>query len=325
MNFPMTVHRALAAAIWTLSHLTSGAASVMNIELPGDTDRNHVMISGPITRGDDAALSIALKDQRPLTVHLDSPGGDVETAMNIGRLIRRKEATVEMDFDQRCLSACVLLYAAGVTRLHPHGFTVWGGGAEKPTGVGIHRLYFRDLAPNLSQGQVKRRYDTLLRRLRDYFEEMNVAPEFVSYMQSIEPERIHRMTTSELERYGLGQSDVIYSERRVARRAALMGISSAELRVREQRANAALLGQSGECQNLDIIPDDRNRAQAARFGSSPESSVKVDCTQAIKYGIPITLYRERASRLNAICGSHGLSQAGFDCTDRFLATGKIER
>ncbi len=47
------------------------------------------------------------------TLYLSSPGGSLETALTLGRIIRNAEMTVVVRGDGKCASACIFLYAGG--------------------------------------------------------------------------------------------------------------------------------------------------------------------------------------------------------------------
>jgi hypothetical protein len=76
------------------------------------------------------------------------------------------------------------------------------------------------------------------------------------------------MTDDELEHFGLGPTDVIYDERLTANEAASMGISSAEYRQRRQQSFDAGAGKNSECENVDVVPSDKDRAMAIQYGVS---------------------------------------------------------
>jgi hypothetical protein len=84
-------------------------------------------------------------------------------------------------------------------------------------------------------------------------------------MQSFEPANIHVMTSKELERYGLGATDVIYDERTTADRAGDLGISSLEQRTRSKRSLDAATGISSECKDIEVEPTEAERSQAAEL------------------------------------------------------------
>jgi hypothetical protein len=55
---------------------------------------------------------------RGATVSLDSPGGNVEAAMESGRLIRLRELQTEVAPGGSCASACVWAFAGGRDRIY---------------------------------------------------------------------------------------------------------------------------------------------------------------------------------------------------------------
>src|SRR5437868_2488579 len=50
-------------------------------------------------------------------VVLNSPGGSVEAAMAIGRIMRKERLEAMVPFDSQCDSACVLIYAGAASRV----------------------------------------------------------------------------------------------------------------------------------------------------------------------------------------------------------------
>jgi hypothetical protein len=51
-----------------------------------------------------------------INVSLDSPGGDVQSAIAIGRLVRANGANVLLSAGAQCASACLLILAGGAAR-----------------------------------------------------------------------------------------------------------------------------------------------------------------------------------------------------------------
>lgn len=127
-----------------------------------------ISLRGPITAGDAARVPKDIasaeaslgKPNSSLWVNVSSEGGDVQTAMAIGRFLRQRRATVFVQADSECLSSCVLLLAAGSDRL------VYGK-------VGIHRPYLPD-ARGQSAASLQEYWRQTKSQLRIYFEEMNV-------------------------------------------------------------------------------------------------------------------------------------------------------
>jgi hypothetical protein len=289
-------------------------ASEMSVN---DDNTGAITIKGEILPRDDLQFARLAKTKKQIFLNLDSPGGDVDAAMGIGRLLRKHDGFVTVT--GKCYSACVLVFAGGVTRFASSNLFAAGG---ELTGVGIHRLYFATLAGALTQDQVKLQYHAELSRIRSYLRDMDVAPEFLSLMQSIEPEDVRLLTQDELVRYGLG-GDVVYSERAIADQAAPLGITSAEYRLRQQRSSDAATGKSQECENVAAIPTEHDRASAGRAHITIEQQMKVDCALAIKYGISIDFYQQRSAVVTDRCKMFTETRQNNYCEEHYMATGQV--
>jgi hypothetical protein len=91
-------------------------AEAAKFEIPNDQS---IVISGRIDLGDEAHFLSALSRLRrggTIEVHLSSPGGSVLAAMKIADIVRRAGLTTQVPYRATCASACVLVFAAGVTR-----------------------------------------------------------------------------------------------------------------------------------------------------------------------------------------------------------------
>lgn len=85
----------------------------------------HILIAGEITPGDVDMLRTTIiqrmnqfKSQligQPVVL-LDSPGGNVSAALEMGRLLRRISAHTVVDGGASCSSSCIFLLAGGVER-----------------------------------------------------------------------------------------------------------------------------------------------------------------------------------------------------------------
>jgi hypothetical protein len=79
-----------------------------------------IVISGPLKFGDDKKfISIALTLDRALVL-LDSPGGNLHAALEIGKAIRLKGFCTYVGDDMVCTAACALTWLAGAPRLLSH-------------------------------------------------------------------------------------------------------------------------------------------------------------------------------------------------------------
>ena len=79
-----------------------------------------IVIHGTIDKDVAGHAKQLIKFLRPdvdeLTVYLNSPGGDVLAAIDLGEEVRNQWAFTAMDDDGECLGACVLVLAAGARR-----------------------------------------------------------------------------------------------------------------------------------------------------------------------------------------------------------------
>ena len=123
-----------------------------------------IKLTGAISKGDAKKLTKVLARPVPAigiyrTLLLDSPGGDVEEALQVAELVRRAlletstfrvplggEDETQLGF-YPCASACFLVWAAGTLREHStsaEGPVVRDGKRLRgqPAGLGLHRPYF---------------------------------------------------------------------------------------------------------------------------------------------------------------------------------------
>jgi len=120
---------------------TPASAAIQHAPLAGGTEG--IYVTGEILEPDQAAFEeIAARYPRAV-VYLDSPGGSLLPAIEIGKLLRAKHyATVVLD-EGTCNSACALIWVAGTPRylegsahLGFHASYNEQGGALVETGVG---------------------------------------------------------------------------------------------------------------------------------------------------------------------------------------------
>ena len=164
---------------------------------------------------------------------INSPGGSVAAAMEIGRLFRNERAWIAVSQDGICVSACVRILAGAVDRALLAGR------------IGIHRPYL-DTTPErpLTADEVRKGYGRLLQDLRAYLREMNVSERLADDMLAIEPENVHYLTQAELNRYGLAgidpveqQTKAVEHEMRDVIKANQLGLDRREYTRRKALAN----------------------------------------------------------------------------------------
>jgi hypothetical protein len=77
----------------------------------------------------DIALHVTYFQTLTLVVHLNSTGGDLDAALQIGQTIRKYDGIVQVLKNSTCYSSCALIYIAGVRR-------------SNLGMIGLHRPYF---------------------------------------------------------------------------------------------------------------------------------------------------------------------------------------
>lgn len=98
-----------------LQRLDAKSRGQMTFDLVGD---GKLMATGTIMPGTAKAFAEEVKKRGSYirTVVLQSPGGSVSDALTMGRLIRAKKFSTEVDAGRYCASACPLVFAGGVAR-----------------------------------------------------------------------------------------------------------------------------------------------------------------------------------------------------------------
>ncbi|WP_095590679.1 hypothetical protein [Actibacterium ureilyticum] len=94
-------------------------------------DQAALHLRGAITPGDGARIAAELRQQSPAIVTLDSPGGSVTDALELGRTLREIGAETRLRDGAVCMSACPYVFVGGTTRrvaedarfgVHQHSF-----------------------------------------------------------------------------------------------------------------------------------------------------------------------------------------------------------
>ena len=130
---------------------------------------------------------------------LNSPGGNVDAALAVGRILRTEGAAAVVNRGAICLSACVLTLAGGSSR-------------SLDGTIGIHRPYFSVPTGDISAPDVRASYQELLGKIRAYLRAMNVVDSLADAMLQINPENMHMLSAVELSQYGLSEIDPVAME-----------------------------------------------------------------------------------------------------------------
>ena len=151
-----------------------------------------LLLEGTISVGDATRIAKQINDlpKAPQGVILNSPGGSVRDALDLGRTLRAAGLTTALRDGDICYSACPYLLAAGVSRDIPDGGS-----------VGVHQHYFGEntLLPafvaveNIQRGQGE---------VMGYLQEMGIDPLVMRHALVTPPDEIYVLLPEELRAYG---------------------------------------------------------------------------------------------------------------------------
>ena len=175
---------------------------------------------GVITHIDVQNLDANLKSGCT-SLSIDSPGGEVSAALLMGRLIRKYQIDVQTTVDGKCASACVFLFAAGVSRI-----------AFGP--VEIHRPYIIDSSASFEKTQDV--YRVLEQKIKKFLRDMNVNESLYEAMMSISPEESKKLSLREIYDFGMLPTDPVHDEFLENRKATLLGFSKVEWLIKKRHA-----------------------------------------------------------------------------------------
>ncbi len=257
--------------------------------LPGDFEKFQRVVSQVRT-----GLTNSLYDLHHTTVNIESGGGDVETAIMIGKEIRKLSMKTTTYRD--CASSCVLIFVAGVERSTGIALnSTWS--VSNSTGIvgfaprlGIHRPYFRYSQPNLNQAQMRQRIDQMRKQITDYLNEMDISRQVSELMYALPPETMRWLSYDEATKMGIIGKDTTWDELETANTADIYGLSSAQYRAREAASEKLCLQKYGatwrqtDCRVAYIrnIPE----SLVASHGNSVQAYVEAEVTRGryIKLG-----------------------------------------
>lgn len=159
-----------------------------------------------------------------LIVTLNSKGGDIRAAIEIGQIVRRiPKSAALVGQDEICASACVFVLAGAVLR------SVSGK-------VGIHRPFSMTTEDKKYQDR-QREFTALSRAIKDYLEQMNLPPSLYDEMMQIPSQAVKVLSDAELHRFGLDRNDPVYQDLLDSDNARGYGLSKNEYLSRNARAS----------------------------------------------------------------------------------------
>ncbi|TAV92049.1 hypothetical protein [Rhizobium leguminosarum] len=191
----------LAIVVSSLFGGTSKAAiSYERMTLPGDM--RALVVSGEFEISDDpVAFAGEVAQFKPAFITFRSVGGNVVSAMKIGRMIRALGISTLQIRSAECASACALAFVGGVRRSAEAG------------SIGVHQASFSDDAALDSKTAVTA-VQAMTAEIIGYLTEMGVSPQLLQLSLSVESSDMRYLTSSEMANWGvttpgaLGGTDV---------------------------------------------------------------------------------------------------------------------
>ncbi len=255
------------------------------------------LITGEITAKDVMQARAIAQNMGPNTslyFKLNSPGGDIYAAMEVGRIMRKARATCVISPASKCVSACVLVLAGAADRL------VEGE-------VGIHRPYSTYVGKRDYQ-ITEREYRKTEAAISSYLKEMNVPQQLFEAMVRVPPEQTRVLTGEEIAAFGLARTDPVEEEVRDSFWASRYGLSKPEYLSRKAAVDKACPPQH--------FPSAKRPPKRSVFNPFEEqepfnTAEWYACRQAFLFGVPTPVYKARQKRVEELCSTYKGGSEGY--------------
>lgn len=132
-------------------------------------------------------------------IFLESPGGSLNEAMNLGRFIRSNQISTQVAKGDTCASACVLVLAAGVKRI-PVGDVV------------VHSFYSPEVLGTHDIFKAEKVYDAMSESVSTYLKEMRVSAQLLDEIIRVPHFKSRKLELDELVKLGLLGVDPVYAQ-----------------------------------------------------------------------------------------------------------------
>jgi hypothetical protein len=201
-------------------------------------------------------------------VVLNSGGGDIDSAITIGRLVRKNYGETTIPDGGKCFSACALIFIAGVTRYNLGE-------------LGLHRPYIE--SGPLSRHVIEKQVPIMFDRIKTYVSEMGITDDFYQKIVNTNPSEITIYKGHDSQTL-VPDVDPTYDEITVSYESRVYGITPLEYRQRARDVE--------DCKSLypDLNP-------FLRF-SDPFS---FSCEEAMYWGLSKQVYLERNAHAIEAC------------------------
>jgi len=221
----------LALALLLVFELITGNSNAADVRDTSEKSLCILTIQGEIDNNTPTQLTSRYKSLRngkpeqckKIFLEIDSNGGNVEAAMNVGNFLRQKKITTIISRDASCASACVLVFIGGVNRLCAGN-------------IGLHRPFIDTLST--SESMAKGRYEKTNSLIRQYLNRMNIPEALLDAMNAVPPGNIEWLNGEQLKKLHITGEDPVNADESDSLAAKTLGISKKEYYSREQRVRA---------------------------------------------------------------------------------------
>jgi hypothetical protein len=158
---------------------------------------------GSIDPGSAARLAaeIEARGEYVKTVSLNSPGGALDDAMEMARLIRGKGIATDVADGALCASSCPLLLAGGLTRT-----------AGAKAAVGVHQFYAA-VQTSTAPAQAMADAQMTTARISRHLIDMGVDPALWLHALDTPPQALYYFSAEELAKYRLVTTPVVTAQK----------------------------------------------------------------------------------------------------------------
>lgn len=138
------------------------------------------------------ALELEARGEYVKTLSLNSPGGSLEDAMDMARLVRKRGIAVEVRDGAVCASSCPLLLAGGIVR-----------SVGDTARIGLHQFYAPAGRDATNPAQAISDTQATAARISRYLAEMGVDPALWLHALDTPPQKLYYLSREEMTRYKL--------------------------------------------------------------------------------------------------------------------------
>lgn len=180
----MRFYSLLAFLIFTISAWPASALEYRAETLADGT--SFVLVSGPFLPDESLVpFTSAVVAAGAKLVTFDSPGGNINTAIRLGRLIRASKLNTVQIRKMECASACSLAFVGGVLR------------SADPGSIGVHRSSFTPDA-TMSRDDAVAGIQAITAEIISYLSEMGVDPKLLAFSLKYDQSDIRYLSASEM-------------------------------------------------------------------------------------------------------------------------------